>query len=93
MKKIGNISSGDVLVTSNGNFMIVEIQCCGKNAKDIFGWCAMFVDDEYEYPLEIQYMISEDNLDLLIEQINRESQIIKIVKSKIILTEKESGIY
>lgn len=89
MDKTKNIKSGDLLITSNGNFMIVGIECCGKNTEEFFGWCAMYIDDEHEYPLEIQYIISEDNLDLLIEQIKRESQIIKIVKSKIILTEKE----
>lgn len=93
MNKINNISSGDVLITSNGNFMIVGIECCGQNTEEFFGWCAMYVDDEYEYPLEIQYIISEDNLDLLIEQIKTDQQIIEIVKSKVILAEKESDIY
>lgn len=88
MSKISNIESGDVLITSNGDFMIIGIDCCGKDTKEFLGWCAMFVDDEYEYPLEIQYIISEDNLDLLIEQIEIDQQIIGVVKGKIILAEK-----
>lgn len=93
MSKISNIESGDVLITSNGDFMIIGIDCCSENTEEFFGWCAMFVDDEYEYPLEIQYIISEDNLNLLIEQIEIDQQIIGVVKGKIILAEKESDNY
>ena len=87
--KTNNIKSGDVLITSNGNFMIVGIECCGQDTEEFFGWCAMFVDDTYEYPLEIQYIISEDNLDLLIEQIKIDQQIIEVVKSRVILSQME----
>lgn len=93
MNKTNNIKSGDVLITSNGNFMIIGIGCCGEGEEEIFGWCAMFVDDEYEYPLEIQYMIKEDNLDSLIEQIDRESQIIEVVKGKVVSAEVDGDIY
>lgn len=88
MSKISNIKSGDVLITSNGDFMIIKIDCCSENTEEFFGWCAMFVDDEYEYPLEIQYIISGDNLDLLIEQIEKDQEVIKVVKGKVILNYK-----
>lgn len=88
MSKIRNIESGDVLITSNGDFMIIRIDCCGKDTEEFLGWCAMFVDYEYEYPLEIQYIINEDNLDLLIEQIEMDQQIIGVVKGKVVLVEK-----
>ena len=93
MDKINNIQSGDVLITSNGNFMIVGIDCCGKNTLEFCGWCAMFVDDEYEYPLEVQYIINVDDLDSLIKQIGKDQQIIEVVKGKVVLTEMESDIY
>lgn len=95
MIKVSNITSGDVLITTNGNFMIIGIECCGKNTEEIFGWCAMFVDDDEhdKYPLEIQYIINEDNLDLLIKRIQTDQKIIAVVKSKIILAKEESDIY
>lgn len=92
MVKTNNIMSGDVLITTNGNFMIIGIECCGQSTEEFSGWCAMYVDDEYDYPLEIQYIISEDNLDLLIQNIESDQQIIEVVKSKITLCEDESGI-
>lgn len=46
-----------------------------QNAK--IGWCAMFIDDEGEYPLEIQYMTS-DSLNKLIEWIRRDGEILDI---------------
>lgn len=93
MVKVNNVKSGDILVTTNGDFMIVGIECCSQNTEEFSGWCAMFIDDEYEYPLEIQYIISEDNLDLLIQNIEADQQIIEVVEGKIILSEKESDIY
>lgn len=94
MIKTNNITSGDVLITTNGNFMIIGIGCCGQNTEEFFGWCAMFVDDEYDkYPLEIQYILNEDNLDLLIQRIRADQKIIDVVKSKVILIEKENDIY
>lgn len=85
LDKMNDIKSGDVLVTDNGDFMIIRVECCGENTEEFFGWCAMFVDDEYEYPLEIQYIINEDNLGLLIEEIKMDQKVIKVVKGKVIL--------
>jgi len=76
-----NINSGDILITDNGNFMIINI-ACGEYTEEFFGWCAMYIDDEKKYPLEIQYIVSDDNLDLLIEQIKRDCKILKIKKTK-----------
>lgn len=72
-----NIKSGDILITTNGNFQIISVECCPLNSEEFFGWCAMFIDDEGEYPLEIQYMTS-DSLNKLIEWIRRDGEILDI---------------
>jgi hypothetical protein len=68
-----NINSGDVLITDNGNFMIVSIGVCEP---EYFGWGAMYIDDECEYPVEIQYMHNE--LEDLINEIMKDCKIIDI---------------
>ena len=87
MSRTSEIQSGDMLVTTNGNFMIIMMECCGGKTEEFLGWCAIFVDEDGAYPLEIQYIVSDDNLDLLIEHIEEDGEIIKVVKSEVSLIE------
>lgn len=78
-----NIKSGDILVTTNGDFQIIQIQCGIKNTEEFIGWCAMFIDDEEgddKYPLEIQYIVSGNHLQKLIGWIEMDSKISEVKK-------------
>lgn len=61
--------------TLNGNFLIVPVEVYSENDKyNIDSYGVVFVDDNFDYPLEMQFM--NDDYDRLIKEIDDECQIL-----------------
>lgn len=78
------IDSGDMLVTDNGNFMLVRIE-----TDKIDGWGAMFVDKGYS--LEMQYV--NEKLDDLIKEMEKDCRLINHVKYFQMTLETDEALY
>lgn len=81
------IKSGDILITSNGNFMIINIDSYQRDNNDEYiGYGAIFVDDDDtldRYNYEIQYMNKE--IEDLIKRIENDCEIIRVATGLISL--------
>ena len=60
---------GDILHTTNGDFLIISIDSHNNdnNNKELFGYGAVYLDDENNYPVELQ-LISKD-IDEMVKNI------------------------
>lgn len=67
-----------IIKTTNGDFMIVSIEVYPENDKyTLCTFGGMYIDDEQEYPFEIQYM--DEDVDALIKQISKDGDILEII--------------
>jgi hypothetical protein len=77
------VEAGNILHTTNGDFLIVSIESFSKknnNNQKLCGYGAIYLDDENEYPTEMQFINSD--LDRLIESIcdNNNHKILSVSK-------------
>lgn len=79
--KVG-IKVGDILKTTNGDFLIIQIGVDFDNLSHFPRYGAIYIDYKYEHPYELQYV--SDDLKDLFKDISDDGDVIEVVGSKVV---------